>query len=206
MVSASARAPSLPGDADFCSLNQGSYYIVTTAHLLLSFSRLLLAYDPSLRPIAPAVLCRVRVSQDCITKFNDLKLAKKYKYIVMKLSDDLREVVVEESSDEKDWEAFREKLVHAKTKAKSGAEGPGPRYAVYDFEYNLASGEGSRNKIAFIAWSPDDAGVMAKMVYASSKEALKRSLNGIAVELQANDQDDIEYDTVLKVISKGLGA
>ncbi|KAG4220190.1 hypothetical protein PC116_g31331 [Phytophthora cactorum] len=42
------------------------------------------------------------------------------------------------------------------------------------------------------------------MVYASSKEALKRSLTGIAIELQANDQDDIEYDTVLKVVSKGL--
>lgn len=42
------------------------------------------------------------------------------------------------------------------------------------------------------------------MVYASSKEALKRSLNGIATELQANDNDDVEYDTVLKVVSKGL--
>ena len=44
----------------------------------------------------------------------------------------------------------------------------------------------------------------AKMVYASSKDALKRALNGIATELQANDQDDIEYDTVLKTVSKGL--
>lgn len=42
------------------------------------------------------------------------------------------------------------------------------------------------------------------MVYASSKDALKRSLTGIATELQANDQDDIEYDTVLKAVSKGL--
>jgi cofilin len=41
------------------------------------------------------------------------------------------------------------------------------------------------------------------MVYASSKEALKRALTGIAVEIQANDQDDIEYDSVLKVVSKG---
>ncbi|KAI0484199.1 hypothetical protein GGR56DRAFT_13630 [Xylariaceae sp. FL0804] len=144
------------------------------------------------------------VSQECITAFNDLKLAKKYKYIVFKLSDDNREIVVEEASPEKDWEVFREKLVNATTKSKSGAVGKGPRYAIYDFEYSLASGEGSRNKITFIAWSPDDAGVMAKMVYASSKEALKRSLNGIATELQANDQDDIEYDTVLKVVSKGL--
>ncbi|KAI1388374.1 uncharacterized protein F4822DRAFT_244173 [Hypoxylon trugodes] len=142
------------------------------------------------------------VSQDCITAYNDLKLQKKYKYVIFKLSDDNREIVVEEASADKDWEAFREKLVNATTKSKSGAVGKGPRYAVYDFEYNLASGEGSRNKITFIAWSPDEANVM--MVYASSKEALKRALNGIATELQANDQDDIEYDTILKVVSKGL--
>ncbi|GAP85639.2 putative cofilin [Rosellinia necatrix] len=61
-----------------------------------------------------------------------------------------------------------------------------------------------RNKITFIAWSPDDAGVMPKMVYASSKEGLKRALTGVAVELQANDPDDIEYDVALKTISKGL--
>lgn len=42
------------------------------------------------------------------------------------------------------------------------------------------------------------------MIYASSKEALRRSLTGIAFELQANDQDDIEYDTIIKQVSKGL--
>lgn len=42
------------------------------------------------------------------------------------------------------------------------------------------------------------------MIYASSKEALKRALNGIATEMQANDADDIEYDSVLKTVSKGL--
>lgn len=42
------------------------------------------------------------------------------------------------------------------------------------------------------------------MIYASSKEALKRTLTGIAYETQANDADDIEYDTILKSVSKGL--
>jgi len=144
------------------------------------------------------------VSQDCITAFNELKLAKKFKYIIFKLSDDNRQIVVEEASPDKDWENFRQKLVNATTKTNTGAVGKGPRYAIYDFEYNLAGGEGSRNKITFIAWSPDDAGVKAKMIYAASKEALKRSLNGVATELQANDQDDIEYDVVLKTVSKGL--
>jgi len=44
------------------------------------------------------------------------------------------------------------------------------------------------------------------MVYASSKEALKRSLPGIAAELQANDHDDIEWETILKTVSKGTAA
>jgi cofilin len=44
------------------------------------------------------------------------------------------------------------------------------------------------------------------MIYASSKEGLKKSLTGIAVELQANDNDDIEYDTIIKTVSKGLAA
>lgn len=45
--------------------------------------------------------------------------------------------------------------------------------------------------------------VQPKMLYSSSKESLKRSLNGIAVELQANDEDDLEYETVRKSVAKG---
>ncbi len=53
--------------------------------------------------------------------------------------------MVEEASENKDWDEFREKLVNAKSKNKMGKETKGPRYAVYDFEYELASGEGSRS-------------------------------------------------------------
>jgi hypothetical protein len=42
----------------------------------------------------------------------------------------------------------------------------------------------------------------AKMVYASSKEALKRALPGIAVEVQANDPDDIEFESLVRTVSK----
>jgi cofilin len=141
------------------------------------------------------------VSQECITAYNDLKLSKKYKFIVFKLSDDWKEIVVETASADAEWETFREQLLNATAKSKSGAVGKGPRYAVYDFEYN--TGDGVRNKLAFIAWSPDDAGIQPKMIYASSKEALKRSLTGLAIECQANDGDDIEYDTIIKIVSKG---
>jgi hypothetical protein len=146
----------------------------------------------------------VSITADCITKFTELKLGKSIKYIIYKLSDDYKEIVVEETSENGDWDVFREKLVAAQSKNKMGKVGKGPRYAVYDFQYDLASGEGSRSKITFIAWSPDDAGIQPKMVYASSKDALKRALNGIATEIQGNDEDDIEYQTVLTKVSKGL--
>ena len=41
------------------------------------------------------------------------------------------------------------------------------------------------------------------MTYASSKESLKNALNGIAAEVQANRDDEIEYATNLKEIRKG---
>jgi hypothetical protein len=147
------------------------------------------------------------VSADCVTAYNDLKLNKKYKYVIYKLSDDNKEIVVDSTSEDgPEYEQFREKLVNAQSKSKTGAVGPGPRYAVFDVQYELASGEGTRNKITFIAWSPDNAGVMAKMVYASSKEALKRALPGLAVEVQANDSDDIEWESLVKTVSKGTAA
>lgn len=63
---------------------------------------------------------------------------------------------MEETSKEKDFGVFREKLLNAKSKDKKGNEGIGGRYAVYDVEYET-EGEGTRNKITFISWSPDDA-------------------------------------------------
>ena len=64
-------------------------------------------------------ICRVSISPDCISKFNELKLNKKIKYILYKLSDDYKEIVVEETSEDGDWDVFREKLVNAQSKTKT---------------------------------------------------------------------------------------
>lgn len=138
----------------------------------------------------------VSVAPECITAFNDLKLGKSTKWIIYKISDDWKEIVVEETSTDDNYDAFREKLIAAKSKDKKGKEGLGGRYAVYDVEYD--AGEGKRNKICFLSWVPDDAAQYPRMMYSSSKESLKRSLNGIAVDIQANDADDIEQDTIVK--------
>ncbi len=63
-------------------------------------------------------LTRATVSQECITAWNDLKLNKKLKYIIYKLSDDNKEIVVEEASADDDSDSFREKLINATSKNK----------------------------------------------------------------------------------------
>ncbi|SZF03315.1 unnamed protein product [Blumeria hordei] len=118
------------------------------------------------------------------------------------MSDDYKSILVEEASKNEDWEYFREKLLSARSVQKNGQMAKDPRYAIYDFHYQLTDGEGYRNKIVFLAWSPDDSGVKPKMVYASSKGSLKKSLDGIAYDFQLNDSEDIEYDSIVKNISR----
>ncbi|KAI9704677.1 MAG: cofilin [Bogoriella megaspora] len=145
----------------------------------------------------------VSVAPECISAFNELKLGKDIKWIIYKISDDWREIVVEETSKESNYAEFRDKLLNAKSKDKRGKEGMGGRYAVYDVEYELEGGEGSRSKITFITWCPDDAPQYPRMMYSSSKEAIKRALNGLAADIQANDPDDIEFENVKQRVSKG---
>jgi len=145
----------------------------------------------------------VSVNPDCISTFNELKLGKDLKYIIYKLSDDYKEIVVEVKSSNDNWEEFQTKMMDAKSSYK-GKTGLGPRYAVYDFQYELPNGEGSRSKIVFISWSRDEGTlIFPRMTYASSKESLKVALNGIATEIQANRDDELEYDTILKEIQRG---
>ncbi|KAK6436309.1 hypothetical protein LTR95_007495 [Oleoguttula sp. CCFEE 5521] len=137
----------------------------------------------------------VSVSPDCIQQFNDLKLKKETKWIIYALSDDYKEIVVEETSTDPDYSKFREKL--------KGKEQIGARYAVFDVEFDAEGGAGLRNKIMFLSWVPDEAGLYPRMMYSTSKEALKRSLNGIAVDIQANDADDIEHENIISRVRKG---
>ena len=93
-------------------------------------------------------LFRVSVSPECVAKYNELKLGKTIKYIIYRLSDDYKEIIVEFTSTDDNWEEFQEKLLNAKASHK-GKEGKGPRYAVYDFQYELEGGEGTRYGVSY---------------------------------------------------------
>ncbi len=71
------------------------------------------------------------------------------------------------------------------------------RYAIYDFEYEKGD-EGKRNKICFFTWSPDDAKIKQKMVFASSKRRSQEALVGISSEIQGTDFSEVSHETVLE--------
>jgi len=145
----------------------------------------------------------ISVNPDCVSKFNELKLGRgQIKYIIYKISDDAKEIVVDETGNEPDYNVFREKLLAAKEKNGKSR----PSYAIYDIEFELSGGEGKRSKIAFLTYiNQDDTAVKSRMIYASSRDTLKNALNGIAMNWQANDPGELEWADILKEASKGRG-
>ena len=69
--------------------------------------------------------------------------------------------------------------------------------AVLDVEINTKSGA-TANKLIFVAWSDDNASVKPKMLYASSKDAIKKALTGINEEYQATDRGDLDFAEIKK--------
>lgn len=123
-------------------------------------------------------------------------MGKKYKYVTFCLTDDLKEIKVDKvAGPEKTYDDLVEDM--------KCAEGSGQcRYVIFDAVYQLKNGQ-DRQKLFFLFWSPDNAKIKQKMVYASSKDALKRALGeGIGKEVQANDHGDLAWDHVLEQISR----
>ncbi|KAG0218045.1 cofilin [Mortierella sp. NVP41] len=132
----------------------------------------------------------VKVEQICIDTFMDLKIGKKHKYIIYRVTDDKTGVTVVKESSEGDYDTFLGDLPDDDC-----------RWAVYDFAYKTEDG-GDRNKIVFFSWAPDNAKIKSKMLYASTKEALRKSLNGVSVEIQGTDLDEVAQETVLEKIRR----
>ncbi|KAM9887955.1 hypothetical protein OXX79_013251 [Metschnikowia pulcherrima] len=52
----------------------------------------------------------------------------------------------------------------------------------------------------------DTAPARSKMAFASSKDALRRALNGIAADIQGTDFFEVAYDPVLERVSRVAGS
>ncbi|KAH0488925.1 MAG: hypothetical protein KVP17_004078, partial [Porospora cf. gigantea B] len=94
----------------------------------------------------------LKISSEVTDAFQALKMKRKYQWIIMKLSDDGKEVVVEVTeTTEKTADSLCAKLPTDDS-----------RFIVWDH----------KGKIVYILWSPDSASVKAKMTYAQTSQTL----------------------------------
>ena len=118
----------------------------------------------------------VKVQDDCISKWNQLKKEHKYRYIIFTFSQNLQYIEVEKTAPpEKTYDDFIEDL------PKNDV-----RYAIFHLEYFLED-ESYRNKFIFITWAPDEAPIRQKMLIASNKRTVKNYFPGIAPEIACVD-------------------
>ncbi|KAF2019489.1 cofilin, actophorin [Aaosphaeria arxii CBS 175.79] len=145
----------------------------------------------------------IRISDECIAAVHALHSPKrcpnKLRFVIFKVDDDQQSVVVEASSSEPDYETFRQMLCDA-SDHKTTSLAP-PRYAVYDVDYDLGQ-EGKRTKSIFISWIPVHTPLKLCMVYASTREYLRKALN-IEVSIHADSIDELEWESILEKVSSG---
>lgn len=132
----------------------------------------------------------VTVRDGCKQAFDELKLKHTKRYIIFKIENSKEILIESEGGKEATYEDFKKAMPENE-----------PRYAVVDVEYNTDDGR-PQSKIAFILWAPDSCGVKPKMIYASSKDAIKKVLSGFAKEIQANDSSELDYEEVKKIMMK----
>jgi cofilin len=132
----------------------------------------------------------VSVQDAVVSEFNNIKIGHKYVYIQMKITNDLKEIEVEKTVDT--GACSYEDFVHQLPPNDC-------RYAIYDFHFDTGKA-GQREQLIFVVWCPDTAPVRTKMLYAASKDALKKKLVGINHEIQATEQADLNQKDVTEKV------
>ncbi|KAK6304651.1 hypothetical protein J4Q44_G00252370 [Coregonus suidteri] len=140
----------------------------------------------------------VTVNDEVIKVFNDMKVRKssstedvkkRKKAVLFCLSDDKKKIIVEEGkwilvgdigeSVDDPYACFVKLLPLNDC-----------RYGLYDATYETK--ESKKEDLVFIFWAPEGAPLKSKMIYASSKDAIKKKFTGIKHEWQVNGLDDIQ--------------
>uniref|UniRef100_A0A8C4HUB3 Cofilin 1 n=2 Tax=Dicentrarchus labrax TaxID=13489 RepID=A0A8C4HUB3_DICLA len=141
----------------------------------------------------------VKVTDEVIAVFNDMKVRKaqanedekrkRKKAILFCISKDLKNIVLDEDKEillgdlgttvQDPYQHFVKMLPPDDC-----------RYALYDATYETK--ETKKEDLVFIFWAPESAPLKSKMIYASSKDAIKRKFEGIKHEWQVNGLEDLK--------------
>ncbi|TMW55149.1 hypothetical protein Poli38472_013911 [Pythium oligandrum] len=139
----------------------------------------------------------VGVHDDVITQFNDFKLKREphnYRYFIYKIVDDSEIVIDATGPQSETFEDFAAKLLQVTNDC---------RYGLIDLDVTTKDGRPT-SKLVFLSWSPDTARIKSKMLYASSKEAVKRVLMGVGIHLTATDAAELSRESIEDGVAKFL--
>ncbi|KAF0685021.1 Aste57867_23050 [Aphanomyces stellatus] len=138
----------------------------------------------------------VGVDDVAVTTFNGFKLQTdgyKFRYLTYKIQGDT--IILDKTgAREEGYDEFAKAL---------SAEPNDCRYGVVDLDFTTKDGRPT-SKLVFVSWSPDSSTIKNKMLYSSSKEALKRVLVGVGIFLNATDASELEYAAIHDGVSKFL--
>ncbi|KAG2542193.1 actin-depolymerizing factor 5 isoform X1 [Panicum virgatum] len=127
----------------------------------------------------------MNVKEECQRWFMEMKWKKVHRFVVYKIDERSRAVLVDKVGGP--GEGYEE-LVAA-------LPGDDCRYAVFDFDF-VTVDNCQKSKIFFIAWSPAASRIRAKILYATSKQGLRRLLDGVHYEVQATDPSEMGFDVI----------
>jgi len=120
------------------------------------------------------------------------------------LSKDMSKIIVEESSiiERNSKEATKPEWFESWQRSMPDNA---CRYAIYDIEVGIDLGggmsTGGRNKLVFLVWAPNTAKIKDKMVTASSKDGIRKRLEGIQIEWQLNSPDELEPAALIESVT-----
>lgn len=137
----------------------------------------------------------VEVDQTVIEAFTDIKLKKRHAYVVMMIKDK-KKIVVESLGDKLPLNCSQSRNEDIFNGMKK-AFGNEPRYILFDFCFTRPN-HTTAQKLAFISWCTDDVPIGKKMIYASSKDALKKCFTGLNTEFQCTDPAEFQHSELVK--------
>merc|ERR1712028_189215 len=125
------------------------------------------------------------MGDECLEKYNQIKMKKDLRYVIFKISDDKK-------SNEREKEAPKTATYEDMLGDMTADV---PRYMLVDFPTQNKDAV-EIEKLVLLAFIPDDCGVKLKMLYASSLDALKKKIPGVQKSVQCSDLADMAYDEV----------
>jgi cofilin len=131
----------------------------------------------------------IECKDEHITLYNELKIEKKHRCIIIKLSSSNDNLEVEHVGGRD----FQLKELDAYLPNNDC------RYIVYDFEFDTDENPPRHTtKLLLIHWCPDNTPIKKRVPFSSTKSAIKAAFVGIQKDIQASDKGILDFEELRK--------